>query len=86
MVKEKGLVKKLGTVTPYIKSRISPPIIISYPGAIATSSNAKSTVMYQGKRNVLKKNRIVNVIRRIIVVIVMRLTVIELQQYEVFVC
>ena len=66
MVNENGLVKKLGTTAPYKKSSTSPPIIISYPGAIATKRIPSATVVYHGNKNILKKNKIVVKIRLII--------------------
>ncbi len=66
MVNENGLVKKLGTDTPYIKSIIKPPITISYPGDTIISASAKSTVKYHGKRKMLKKNKTVKINLRII--------------------
>lgn len=67
-VNENGLEKKSGTTTPYTKSRISPPIIISYPGETAINKKAKKTVAYHGNRNMLRKNKDAKKARLIIVI------------------
>ncbi len=67
IVKENGLKNKLGVITPYKKSRIIPPIIISYPGAIIINVSAKMTVIYHGDMNILKKNNVLIKKWRIIV-------------------
>ena len=71
-VKESGpkktVERKSGTTAPYVRSRTSPPMTISYPGAIAKSRKARKTVTYHGNKNILKKKASVKKIRVIIAI------------------